>query len=363
MQHHRAELKARGARALPPDIEILPPWKPFRDPAEVWLNGMVAPYGAYDTDMAGTWFARQAQQYLRERQDSDEPFFLITSFYEPHSPFRFPIEYRNAFEPSAFEIPPVHPQDEWQVPEEFRDLTEEQKQKITASYYTSTEYMDRNVGRVLDTLDETGLSENTLVIYLGDHGYSLGHHGRFEKHAHFEESVRAPLVMRLPTHNRFDVQTDALVEFIDVFPTVVEFCGAPIPDQAEGISLLPLLEGTTEKHREFAFSEYYYSEEAMIRTDRHKLIYTTGKRERDDGYKTGLPLPGRKRILYDLKNDPNETTNLAARREYKRLLAQLEREMLLRFEASHPAASDIPSGLDLEDALDYYLTYREENKK
>ena len=195
-KEHRESLKETPPRPLPPDTDVLPVWKPFRDPAEIWLNGMYDPFGAYDRDMAGTWFARQAQEYLR--QERENPFFLVVSFYEPHSPFRFPVEYRDSFDPATFEVPEVLPQDEWQIPEIFRNLTEEQKQGITASYYTSTAYMDHNVGRVLDALDDAGLSDNTLVIYLGDHGYCLGHHGRFEKHTHFEEAVHAPLVMRLP---------------------------------------------------------------------------------------------------------------------------------------------------------------------
>ena len=358
-KEHRASLKDNPPRPLPPDQDVLPAWRPFRDPAEIWLNGSYRPYGAYGKDMAGTWFARKAQEYLREQRD--DPFFLIVSFYEPHSPFRFPIEYGRAFDPSSFGVPEVLSQDEWQIPEIFRDLTDEQKQGIIASYYTSTEYMDHNVGRVLDTLDDTGLRENTLVIYLGDHGYSLGHHGRFEKHTHFEESVRAPLIARLPGKNRLDTDVDALVEFIDIFPTVVESCGAELPENVEGRSLLPLLEGRTVDGREAVFSEYYDNEEAMVRTKRYKFIYSTGKRERQDGYKTGLSLSGRTRILYDLQTDPRETTNLATDQAYADTIAELETEMLRRFTETHPAAKEIPSGLTREDALEYFLTYREEN--
>ncbi len=357
---HQNFLKQHPPRPAPPGLEVLPVWKPFQDPARIWLNGMYVPYGAFDADYPGTWFARQGQKFLREHTQT--PFFLMVSFYEPHSPFRFPIEYRGRFDPVSFEVPQPGPEDDGQIPEIFRGLTDEEKRNIIAAYYTSTEYMDHNVGRILDTLEETGLGENTLVIYIGDNGYSLGHHGRFEKHTMFEEAVRAPLIVRLPGQERFDQKEDALVEFIDLFPTVMDFCGGTPPREVEGRSLMPLLKGETDPGRESVFSEYYDNEEAMIRTRRYKFIYSTGKRERQDGYKTGFPPSGRTRKLYDLQNDPHEMQNLASHEKCQDLVIQFETEMRRRLEASHPLASQIPPGLPVEDALDYYLTWRQEGQ-
>ena len=360
VEDHNRFLKSRPPRSLPEGVAMLPVWKPFQDPARIWLNGSYLSYGAYDRDMAGAWFAGQARAFLHDHRE--KPFFLVTSFYEPHSPFRFPLEYRDSFDPHAFAVPPVLSQDTWQIPEIFRDLTPEEKQNIIASYYTSTEYMDHNVGRVLDGLEEEGLEENTLVIYLGDNGYSLGQHGRFEKHTHFEESVRVPLIIRLPNNESRHVQCDAMVELVELFPTVAEFCGAECPEAVEGRSLMPLLQGRTSEGREFVFSEYYDNEEAMIRTPRYKLIYSTGKRERGDGYKTGLPLSGRTRLLYDLETDPAETTDLADDPSRAGLVEDLESEMFSRFVTTHPRAPDLPPGLSLEDQLDYFLTFQEESR-
>ncbi len=356
---HRRYLKEHPPRPVPEEIEVLPPWKPFRDPASIWLNGMYHSYGAYDEDMAGTWFARQGQEYLRK--DRDNPFFLTVSFYEPHSPFRFPIEYSDMFDPASFKVPEPGPEDDWQIPEIFRDLTVEEKQKITASYYTSTAFMDKNVGLVLDTLKETGLDDNTLVIYIGDHGYSLGHHGRFEKHTSFEESVHAPMIWRLPNCDRKGVSRDALVEFIDIFPTVANYCGARIPEEVEGINLLPIIEGKQTEGRDYVFSEYYDTEEAMIRDHRYKLIFSSGKRRRQDGYQTGLPLPGRIVRLYDMKNDPHEMKNLADQPKYENMIVIMKKEMLKRFK-HHTLADQLPAGLSLEEKLEWFLQYREENK-
>ena len=175
-----------------------PPWRPFRDPARVWLNSAGLPFAAHDEDMAGTFFARQAVGYLREHRE--KPFFLMVSFYEPHSPFRFPIEYRGKYNPEQFAVPKVGPEDDAQIPAIFRDLTDREKQGIVAAYHTSTEFMDKNVGLVLDALKQTGHAADTLVIYTGDHGYMLGQHGRFEKHCCYEPAVRAPLLLRWPKH-------------------------------------------------------------------------------------------------------------------------------------------------------------------
>ncbi len=355
-REHRQYLQENPPRPVPDDVPVLPRWRPFRDPASVWLNGMYYPYGAYDEDMAGTWFAREAQKFLRDHVD--EPFFLVASFYEPHSPFRFPIEYSGMFDPDSFDPPEPGPEDAWQMPEIFRDLTRSEKQGITASYYTSTAFMDKNVGLVLDTLKETGLDENTLVIYLGDHGYNLGHHGRFEKHCSYDEAVRAPLMIRLPGSNRRNVASDALVEFIDVFPTIADVCGIEIPEDVEGRSLLPVVEGKTDEHREYAFSEYYPNEEAMVCSKRFKYVFMRGKRIRPDGYKTGLSPRGRTERLFDLVNDPNEMNNLAYEAEYEDVVNRLKQELLRRLEHNSPYRETLPPGLSIEEKLEHYLNTR-----
>jgi choline-sulfatase len=358
LRDHETYLKEHLPRSAPEDIGVLPVWRPFKDPARIWLNGSYVPYSAYDEDMPGTWFARQAQNYLQNH--AGKPFCLFVSFYEPHSPFHFPIEYRGMYDPATFDVPNPGPKDDWQIPKIFRDLTRSEKQHIIASYYTSVAFLDKNVGLVLEMLDETRLNENTLVIYLGDNGYNLGHHGRFEKHCFFEQSVRVPLVVRLPGSSRRDAAVDGLVEFIDIFPTIAEFCGAAVPAEVEGRSLLPLIEGKQSEGREAVFSEYYDNEEAMLRTKKYKFIYSSGKRLRQDGYETGLPLPGRTRILFNIENDSEEMTNLADFVEYADIVGQLEHEMLRRLEKTSPYARTIPPGLGVEDKLDWYLKSREE---
>ena len=304
-----AALTQRKPAALPPHVAVQPRWQPFKDPARIWLNSAVLPVGAVDADMDATYFAEHAEQYLK--QPHRKPFFLIVSFYEPHSPFRFPVEDAGRVNPAVFPVPTVGPEDARQIPAVFRDLTPDEKRGIAAAYYTSVEFLDRKIGRVLDALEKSGQAERTLVIYTGDHGYSLGQHGRFEKHTSYEESIRAALLMRYPGVIHAGSATPALVEFIDIVPTVLDLCGLKTPPTVQGKSLVRLLKGQTDKHRARVYVEYALNEEAAVRDGRWKLVFERGKRRRTDGYDPGTPLIPHLVRLYDLVVDPAEMHNVA----------------------------------------------------
>ncbi len=342
-------------RAVPADIRTKPAWRPFKDHARVWLNSEKLPVGRYYDDMRGTFIARQAERFLEEHKDRS--FALWVSFQEPHSPFDFPVEDRDRYDPARFEVPRVGPEDAWQIPLIFRDLTPAEKAGITAAYYTSVSFLDRNVGVVLDKLRALGLEENTLVVYMGDNGYSLGHHGRFEKHCSYESAVRIPLLVRQPGQVRRGVVTD-LTEAVDVPHTILDVLGAePLP-VAHGQSLRPYLEGRRpSRPRDHIFCEYLESEEACIRTARWKFVYSSGKRARGDGYATDNPTPVRWMRLFDLANDPGEFTDVA--RRHPGVVNQLRDLMLKRFRDTHPEAVSEPARLGPEDALDFYLRPRD----
>jgi arylsulfatase A-like enzyme len=357
LPEHRARLLKVGKKPLPADVSVQPPWRPFKDPARVWLNSHYLPYGAIDQDMAGSWFAREAVKFLEEKKN--DPFFLIVSFTEPHSPFHFPVEFRGRHEPAKMVVPKVGPEDDWQIPAIFRNLTEREKQGIIAAYLTSVEFLDRNVGVVLDALDRLGLTEDTLVIFLGDHGYCLGHHGRFEKHCLFEIAIRAPLFMRLPGRIPARQSTTALVEFIDLVPTVLSFCEQPAPKYVQGKSLLPLLTGKAKTHREKVFVEYAENEEAMVRTDRWAFIYGTGKRARQDGYETGRPLPGRTVLLFDTDSDPDQLKNLAKQPEQAQRIRQFTQDLADHLVRTARQPELIPRDVDVHGVLEHCLQPRD----
>ena len=347
-----AEVKPRpipeGARTKPAQ------WRPFRDPARIWLNADKLPLARFEEEARGTYIARKAVQYLEENRD--RPFALWTSFQEPHSPFDFPVEDASLMDASRFRVPRVGPEDGWQIPKIFRELSDADKQGIAAAYYTSVAFLDRNVGKVLDALRRLNLEEDTFVVYMADHGYDLGQHGRFEKHCGYDPAMRVPLILRYPGRVRRGVVKD-LTEHVDVPATIVDLMGLdPLPVM-HGRSLRPYLEGRRIEGRDHIFSEYLENEEAYIRTAEWKYILCSGKRARLDGYEVDNPTPGRYRRLYDLKNDPGEFTDVAAKNTA--LVSRFEGLMLERFRATHPDREKEPPRLGREEAIEFYLRPRD----
>jgi choline-sulfatase len=351
----RAWQKAAASKPVAEDVPVKKlPWQPFRTPASEWLNAADLPYPRHEPDMRSACLVREVTQYLEENKDKQ--FALWVSFQEPHSPFDFPVEYRR-FTSSGFKAPEVGPEDAWQVPLIFRDLSDEQKRGIAAAYYNSARYLDSNIGHVLDLLKKHNLEDNTFVIYMADHGYCLGQHGRFEKHCGYDPAMRVPLVMRWPGRIRQGVVND-LTESVDVPHTILDMLDAPALPVRHGRSLRPYLEtGKISDPRDHIFSEYLENEEAYIRTATHKFIYCTGNRKRTDGYVTDKPTPGRYLRLYDLRKDPGEFSDVAAKNP--KIVTKMKTLMLDRFRKTHPDAPNEPKNAAAEDILDWYLRPRD----
>ena len=276
------------------------PWRPFVDPAAEWLNARALPMGLPPESMQSTFFVDQAIAFLKKKRS--RPFAMIVSFYEPHSPFHFPNAWQGRFRQGQFPAFPVSQRDREQQPEIFAPLTDDETKGIQAAYFTSLSFVDSRIGRLIEALDQAELSEETLVVYIGDNGYMLGQHGRFEKHCFYEQAVRVPMIMRWPGHIERGRRVTELVEMVDVMPTVLHLMNLPVPPDLQGFDLQPLLEHKPgAKGHDVVFSEYLENEEAMVRSSRYKLIVCTGQRLRDDGYKTAerwrLPEPYMR--LYD----------------------------------------------------------------
>ena len=360
--HHRY-LQEHPPRTPPEGTPVRPAYHPFRDPARIWLNADTLPNGgfqaarpdghgsAYDEDSLGTYFVRRAIDFMRENQANR--FCLWLSFYEPHSPFNFPIEYAGKYKSSEMPLPEVGPEDGRWIPAIFRDLSEEDKRGIGASYYSSVEYLDKNVGLALDALKELGLDRTTLVVFVGDHGYQLGHHGRFEKQTMWEESVRIPLLIRDPRlHPR---TVGALVEMLDLVPTILEILQVPPMPTAQGKSLVAMLIGRTEQQRDFVFSEYHDDNKAMVRTEEWKYIFTRGTQDLTLGYATGFGPSGRLHRLYNVTADPKEFKNLAGDPRYREVVKDMQEKMLEVFISTDPRAPHQPQGLSMEERLEWFL--------
>ncbi len=346
-----AELKPKP---IPAGVPGRGPWRPFRVPAREWLNARSEPYARLDYDMRASFQTRLVREYLAANQSN--PFALWVSFQEPHSPYDFPVEDWKHFDPQRFPLPRLGPEDGWQIPLIFRDLSDMEKRGIIASYYTSVRFLDRNLGKVLDLLREFGLEENTLVVYTSDHGYSLGQHGRFEKHCGYDPALRVPLLMRWPGRIREGVVQD-LTEHVDLSATLLDLLGAEPFAVQHGHSLRPYLTGGAASPREWIFSELLENEECYARSRKWKYIYCSGKRERADGYKIENPKPGRYQKLYDLEADPGEFTDVSE--QHPNVLREFQRKLRNRFRDTHPEASSEPSQGSPADLLDFYLKPRD----
>ena len=345
-QHHGGYLENIVQSPLSDSIKVRPKWKPFRDHARVWLNSEGATSGNHFEHSQGTFFANSAIDFMTTHQH--DRLFVVASFREPHSPFNFSVEFQGKHTASNIVLPTSSNEDERWVPEVFNDLTDEEKKGITKSYYNSVEYMDQNVGLLLEALQRLGLSENTLVVFVGDHGYLLNHHGRFEKHMMWEESVTTPLIIK---GYREGVLIKNPVELADLTPTMLAALEIKPPQSMHGKQLQGLLTGTKNAHREYIFSEYLTDNKAMITDGVWKYIFSTGKRDLGSGYATGMGAPGVTHRLYNIQLDPDESSNLGDLPQYSEELVRLQEALLRKFRQTHPAAALISNEASFESQL------------
>ena len=334
------------------------PWRPFQDPASVWLNAEGRPFGLPTASMESTYLVDRAAEFLGRHRDKarSKPFALVVGFPEPHSPFKFPDDWKVRFQPGQFPTPPISDLDRIDQPKVFASLKPVEIQGIQASYYTSLGFLDHHVGRVLDALNASGLADDTIVAYLGDNGYMLGQHGRFEKHCSYENAVRVPLILRWPGHLPEDRRVTDLVELVDLLPTLLGLAGLPMPPDLHGRSLKPLAMGEPGvQGRDVVVSEYLENEEAMIRSSRFKLVVGTGARRRLDGYEAINPLPGPSERLYDIEADPGEAENLRNRPDLAPVVDELRRKLLRRLSTTRGSRPAVPPGLSDLEALRWCL--------
>lgn len=260
-----------------------------------------------DEDQPDGQIAREGIRFL-ETRPTDRPFFLALGFMKPHDPFHAPKRY---FEPYPPESVPVFRDPPGSVPghareisggwkKEFDRFTDRERKEFLRAYWAGTTFVDTQLGKVLDALDRLGLAGSTIVVVLGDHGYHLGERGWWNKNTLYELSCRAPLIVRAPGMKARGKATRRIVEFIDVYPTLVELCGLKLPPTVEGRSFRRLLDDPEAPGKEAAFSRVQRGRVVglSVRTDRWR--YT----EWDEG-REGAE-------LYDHETDPGEYRNLAS---------------------------------------------------
>lgn len=208
--------------------------------------------------------------YLKEAKLLGKAFFLGVGFKKPHAPYTAPKKYWDLYKDTKFGItnrerPANSPALAYHDNEEvrgYRDipdsgpLSPEKERELIQGYYACISFVDAQIGKLMHTLDSLGLRENTVVVLWGDHGYHLGEQGLWCKSTNFELDTRVPLIISAPGMKAKGQKTDAIVEFIDVYPTLLELCGIPKADRLSGVSLRPLLDNAQLKGSEAAFSQF-----------------------------------------------------------------------------------------------------------
>ena len=268
------------------------------------------------TARSATEHADEAIQFLRQH-DSKKPFFIYLAPPVPHDPCLAPDEFVKLYDPAKLSLPknfmPQHPFDngELQVRDEKlapHPRPPEEMRRHLAGYYATISHLDHEVGRILATLKERGLDDNTTIIFSSDQGLAVGgRHGLMGKQNLYEH-VKPPLIFSgLGIRHG---QSDALVYLFDLFPTLCDLAGAPTPAVVEGRSLLPIIQGRERKVRDTLFGAYRDCQR-MIRDERWKLIKYNA-----NGVKNAQ--------LFDLKNDPDELKNLADSPKHATQRARLE---------------------------------------
>jgi iduronate 2-sulfatase len=251
-------------------------------------------------------------------QVKDKPFFLAVGFRKPHLAFDAPKRYYDLYEVEKMRLArnPFPPKDvflpamsSWGELRSYKDMPKEgpvsdqTARELIRGYYAATSYTDAQIGRVLAELEKLGLRKNTIVILWGDHGWQLGEHGMWCKHTNFETSTRSMLMISVPGQKTRGSKTDALVEFVDIYPTLCELAGLPPTPGLEGTSFAPVIQDPKRPWKKAAFSQYPRPKLMgyAMRTERYRYVEWVDPSSRK--------VEGRE--LYDHQNDPDENVNLA----------------------------------------------------
>ncbi len=288
--------------------------------------------------------ADEAVRSLRELATTDQPFFMAVGFYKPHLPFSAPARYWEMYDPSQFapaafqsmpeQAPMLHFQDSFElknaytgVPKRGEPMPVEQQIHLIHGYYACVSYIDAQIGKILDTLEETGKDKNTIIVLWADHGFHLGDHGMWCKHTNYEQATRVPLIIAGPSGMLPVQTTHAPVDMTDLYPTLCDLAGLPMPENFDGASLKPLLHNPLADVKPVARSQYPRADTEFgdvmgyaFRDRRYRYIQW---RQADSQGNFGRG-PVVARELYDYQTDPLETVNLIDHPDSRQVVERFE---------------------------------------
>ena len=293
-----------------------------------------------------SWVGLKTREWLRELAGGGRPFFLFSSFFQPHSPFLAPEPFDSMYNDVEIPLPKkVTREYILGLPLPLRtlmlrsgarhDWDPARLQWAYRTYYASVSQIDREVGQILDVLEETGQADNTIVVFTTDHGDQMLEHGMVDKNCFFEGSVHIPFLIRLPGQVR-PGKCNELIETTDLLPTLFDLCGVDEPVACQGRSIVPLLRGERYEAREVVFSENIIPE--VITSGSLDFFFEKGK-----GIK-GVRHPDAKMVrshrwklnyyaggegeLYDVDNDPGEESNLFADPDRRPVVREMKDRLL-----------------------------------
>lgn len=264
---------------------------------------------------------------LRGLKNKNKPFFLAMGFMKPHLPFNAPKKYWDLYDRNDIKLPESYIQPESTPKQAFHNygelrnygniprkgkISDDLAKELIHGYYACISYVDAQIGLVLDELKRLELEDDTIVILWGDHGWNLGDHKLWCKHVTFETALRAPLMIKVPGKTKGKT-TEAVTEFIDIYPSLAELVGLVAPNTVDGKSFVPLLNGKNQD-KDWAVSKF----KDAVTLIKGNLFYTEWTK--DDGVAYA-------RMLFDHKTDPLELDNLAEKPEYQEKVKELVLEL------------------------------------
>ncbi len=268
-----------------------PAWEAFDGPDNAYPDG---------------WVAEEAIEVLEELAGSEQSWFFAVGFFKPHLPFAAPKKYYEMNDPDL--IPEPHDTDRHAAPSSWHPSNElsvnygghpdhpnddpAYARQLRHAYAAATSYVDAQVGRVLEKVEQLGLDDNTIVVVWSDHGFALGHHGIWGKHSLYDIALKAPLMIRYPGIEQPGEIADAVIETVDLYPTLTDLAGVPTPEALHGVSLRPCLKDPKTPSVKPAFA-FFRNGQTSVRNDDWRLIM-----HRDDEQILGYE-------LFDFRDDPH----------------------------------------------------------
>ncbi|MFR9708118.1 sulfatase [Paenibacillus sp. MB22_1] len=291
---------------------------------------------------SSTWTTNKAIEFIK--QNKDRPFYAWIGYQEPHEPFNPPRPYCDMYDPQEILLP-VGRDGEWgsEPPEhvqyylnrgKWKDIREEKVREIIAHYYGCVSMIDDCIGRLMKTLEEEGLADNTIIVFTSDHGEWLGDHGLWLKGAvHARGLTRIPLMIKWPGTTVSGRRVSNVASLIDVMPTLLDAAGAEIPYGVQGTSLRSVLAGEQDKVRDYALIEHRHEPYHLnIQLEKEELVINKGREEWHmktivtDRYRLSYIPSAQYGELYDHQTDPDELNNLWDK--FPELRVQLQLQLL-----------------------------------